>query len=114
MVGEKCLVACVDKIFSCWIKYFLCFQPQCYGWKYLSALEALIDDTTVDVDFLTGSMSDMLDMSFSSLVTSILEECDEDSARDQQPGAVCPVIQQQTGVSQVCYSIIYLHTADIG
>ena len=92
---------CVDKIFSSWIKYFLCFhQPQCYGWKYLSALEALIDDATVDVDFLTGSMSDMLDMSFSSLVTSILEECDEDSAGDQQPGAVCPVIQQQAGVSQ--------------
>ena len=99
---------CEDKIFSCWIKYFLYFQPQCYGWKYLSALEALIDDATVDVDFLTGSMSDMLDMSFSSLVTAILEECDEDSARDQQPGAVCPVIQQQTGVSQVCYSIIYI------
>ena len=98
----------VDKIFSCWIKYFLYFQPQCYGWKYLSALEALIDDATVDVDFLTGSMSDMLDMSFSSLVTSILEECDEDSARDQQPGAVCPVIQQQAGVSQVYYSIIYI------
>jgi len=76
--------------------------PQCYGWKYLSALEALIDDATVDVDFLTGSMSDMLDMSFSSLVTSILEECDEDSARDQQPGAVCPVIQQQTGTGRGC------------
>ena len=97
MVGEKCLVV--------WIKYCPCFQPQCYGWKYLSALEALIDDATVDVDFLTGSMSDMLDMSFSSLVTSILEECDEDSARDQQPGAVCPIIQQQAGVSLVCYSI---------
>ena len=53
------------------------FQPQCYGWRYLTALDALIDNSTVDVDFLTGSMSDMLDMSFASLVTSILENCQE-------------------------------------
>jgi len=51
--------------------------PQCYGWRYLTALDALIDNSTVDVDFLTGSMSDMLDMSFASLVTSILEDCQE-------------------------------------
>ena len=53
------------------------FQPQCYGWRYLTALDALIDNSTVDVDFLTGSMSEMLDMSFASLVTSILENCEE-------------------------------------
>jgi len=51
--------------------------PQCYGWRYLTALDALIDNSTVDVDFLTGSMSEMLDMSFASLVTSILENCQE-------------------------------------
>ena len=43
----------------------------------MTALDALIDNSTVDVDFLTGSMSDMLDMSFASLVTSILEDCQE-------------------------------------
>merc|ERR1719367_1340005 len=64
--------------------------PQCYGWKYLSALEAMIDDQTVDVDFLSESMSDMLDMSFSSVVSTIFDECNNAMMNSNDP--MCPVV----------------------
>jgi len=49
--------------------------PLCYGWKYLKALDALIDDEHVDTEYLDQSVSDMLDMKFSQEVSSIIEEC---------------------------------------
>ena len=36
----------------------------------------MIDDQTVDTDYLSQSMSDMLDMTFSSSVSSIFEACE--------------------------------------
>jgi len=49
--------------------------PLCYGWKYLKALDALIDDETVDTEYLDQSVSDMLDMKFAIAVSTIIEEC---------------------------------------
>jgi len=49
--------------------------PLCYGWKYLKALDALIDDEHVDTEYLDQSVSDMLDMKFSQEVSTIIEEC---------------------------------------
>jgi len=49
--------------------------PLCYGWKYLKALDALIDDEKVDTEFLDQSISDMLDMKFAQSVSGIIEEC---------------------------------------
>lgn len=67
--------------------------PQCYGWKYLSSLDAMIDDKTVDVDFLSESMSDMLDMSFSSVVSTIFDECNNAMMTSNDP--MCPVVDVQ-------------------
>ena len=39
----------------------------------MTALDAMIDEATVDVDYLSQSMSDMLDMSFSASVAEIFE-----------------------------------------
>jgi len=49
--------------------------PLCYGWKYLKALDALIDDEHVDTEYLDQSVSDMLDMKFSKAVSTIIKEC---------------------------------------
>jgi len=49
--------------------------PLCYGWKYLKALDALVDDEHVDTNYLDQSVSDMLDMKFSQAVATIIEEC---------------------------------------
>ena len=49
----------------------------------------MTDDETVDVDFLSGSMSDMLDMTFTSSVAQIFEEC-EMVMEDSDP--MCPVV----------------------
>jgi len=64
--------------------------PKCYGWKYLKALDALIDDKTVDTDYLSQSMSDMLDMTFSSSVSSIFVECEEALVRSEE---MCPLVE---------------------
>ena len=66
-------------------------QPKCYGWKYLTALDALIDDKTVDTDYLSQSMSDMLDMTFSSSVSSIFVECEEALVTSEE---MCPLLQE--------------------
>lgn len=63
--------------------------PKCYGWKYLKALDALMDDKTVDTDYLSQSMSEMLDMSFSSSVSQIFEDCEE-ALITEEP--VCPAL----------------------
>jgi len=73
--------------------------PQCYGWKYLTALEAMIDDSTVDVDYLSQSMSDMLDMSFSASVAEIFEDC-ENSMTDSDP--MCPVLDHADSILDTC------------
>lgn len=64
--------------------------PKCYGWKYLKTLDALIDDTTVDTDYLSQSMSEMLDMKFSSSVSEIFDDC-EDALLT--PFKMCPQLQ---------------------
>ena len=53
-------------------------------------MEALIDDKTVDVDFLLQSMSDMLDMTFSASVSNIFTECDTVLS---QSNPMCPIIE---------------------
>jgi len=63
--------------------------PQCYGWKYLNALDALLEDNTVDTEVLTQSVSDMLDMNFSQSVSSIIQQCGETLA-DNSPVNMCP------------------------
>ena len=45
---------------------------------------------TVDTDYLSQSMSEMLDMSFSSSVSEIFEECEEALLTDEP---VCPALQ---------------------
>jgi len=51
--------------------------PQCFGWKYLKALDVLSDTHTVDSEVLAESVSDMLDTEFSKAVSEILETCGE-------------------------------------
>ena len=61
--------------FFCFCNQSFVLQPLCYGWKYLKALDALIDDEHVDTEYLDQSVSDMLDMKFSQAVSTIIEEC---------------------------------------
>jgi len=51
--------------------------PQCFGWKYLKALDVLSDSHTVDAEILVESVSDMLDTTFAKIVSEILETCGE-------------------------------------
>ena len=37
-------------------------QPVCYGWKYLKAVDGLVEDKAVDTEYLGQAVSDMLDM----------------------------------------------------
>jgi hypothetical protein len=46
--------------------------PQCYGWRYLSAINALTKEDSVDTGGLTQAVSDMLDMRFADTVTEIM------------------------------------------
>lgn len=73
--------------------------PQCYGWKYLTSMEALIDDKTVDVDYLLQSMSDMLDMTFSASVSNIFTECDTVLS---QSNPMCPIIEVDVYSAGTC------------
>lgn len=63
--------------------------PLCYGWKYLKALDALLEDNTVDTEVLSQSVSDMLDMNFSKSVSYIIQQCGETLA-DNSPVNMCP------------------------
>jgi len=63
--------------------------PQCYGWKYLKALDALLEDNTVDTEVLSQSVSDMLDMNFSKSVSAIILQCGE-TLSDNSPINMCP------------------------
>ena len=56
----------------------------------MSALDAMIDDQTVDTDYLSQSMSDMLDMTFSSSVSSIFEACE---AALEAAEEMCPALE---------------------
>ena len=51
----------------------------------------MIDDKTVDTDYLSQSMSDMLDMTFSTSVTSIFAECEEALLTSEE---MCPLLQE--------------------
>jgi len=75
--------------------------PLCYGWKYLKALDALIDDEKVDTEFLDQSVSDMLDMKFSQGVTTIIEDCG--LALSSTNSNVCPpVAESDSGAERTC------------
>jgi len=63
--------------------------PQCFGWKYLKALDALLEDNTVDTEVLSQSVSDMLDVNFSEAVSSIIVGCG-DILSDNTPLNMCP------------------------
>ncbi|XP_023331781.1 uncharacterized protein LOC111703924 isoform X2 [Eurytemora carolleeae] len=51
--------------------------PECYGWRYLTAISAISPDNSADVDVLTQSVSDMLDNTFAELVADILTSCSD-------------------------------------
>jgi len=75
--------------------------PLCYGWKYLKALDALIDDEKVDTEFLDQSVSDMLDMKFSQAVSTIIEDCG--FALSSTQGNICPpVADPAPGTPKTC------------
>lgn len=75
--------------------------PLCYGWKYLKALDALIDDEKVDTEFLDQSVSDMLDIKFSQSVSTIIEDCGIAFASTQ--GNICPPVEESdSGAAQTC------------
>merc|ERR1711973_1014887 len=56
--------------------------PQCYGWRYLSAINAITPDDSADVDTLSQSVSDMLD----------------------NPKGLCPPMEDPTGEEDSCES----------
>merc|ERR1719228_454571 len=61
--------------------------PTCYGWRFLSALDALTPDNNPDVEVLSESLSDMLDMSTADSLVNIIETCGRKV--DRTP-AMCP------------------------
>jgi len=61
--------------------------PQCYGWRYLTAINALTKEDSVDTGGLTQSVSDMLDMRFADKVTEIIENCQDTTTSVQ---GLCP------------------------
>ena len=50
----------------------------------------MLDEKTVDVDVLLQSMSDMLDMKFTSAVSSIFQECGDILAVSNP---MCPIME---------------------
>ena len=65
----------------------------------MKALDALIDDENVDIEFLDQSVSDMLDMKFSVDVSSIIEDCGNaitDSGKN-----FCPALPEMTTLGTV-------------
>jgi len=69
--------------------------PLCYGWKYLKALDALIDDENVDTEYLDQSVSDMLDMKFSQAVSTIIEDCGNALLGTNRDVCPSPEVQEQ-------------------
>jgi len=61
--------------------------PVCYGWKYLKAVDGLVEDKAVDTEYLGQAVSDMLDMRFGLAVASIIDEC---GAAAGGAGGGCP------------------------
>jgi len=74
--------------------------PLCYGWKYLKALDALIDDEHVDTEYLDQSVSDMLDMKFSQAVSTIIEECGNSLLGANTN--ICPAMEVTTDLEPSC------------
>merc|ERR1712106_1204638 len=73
--------------------------PLCFGWKYLKALDALVENDTVDTEVLSQSVSDMLDVNFSQAVSSIITGCGE-SLSDNSPLNLCPPPDPETEACQ--------------
>jgi len=61
--------------------------PKCYGWRFLTAINSLTKEDSVDTEVLTQSVSDMLDMRFADSVTSIMENCRDTTTNVQ---GLCP------------------------
>lgn len=61
--------------------------PECYGWRYLSAINAITPDDSADIDVLSESVSDMLDITFAEIVATILQSC---HARLDDNSDLCP------------------------
>jgi len=66
--------------------------PQCYGWRYLSSINALTKEDSVDTAGLTQSVSDMLDMRFADTVTNIMETCQDTTTNVQ---GLCPPAEDE-------------------
>jgi len=64
--------------------------PVCYGWRYLSAINAITQDDSADIDTLSQSVSDMLDISFADTVANIIETCGE---MLDKPTGLCPPME---------------------
>jgi len=65
--------------------------PECYGWRYLSAINALTPGDSADVEVMTQSVSDMLDMNFAETVADILQSCGD---RLDDPTGICPPMEE--------------------
>ena len=75
---KKCILNWI--FFVIWVKQKTVFflQPTCFGFEYLTALEAYDKETDgADLETLRGSLSDMLSMKLSTQITDILETCSE-------------------------------------
>jgi hypothetical protein len=61
------------------------FQPTCFGYEYLTAIEAFDQETGgPDLETLRGSLSDMLNMKLTSQLTDIMEACSVEQQEDSK------------------------------
>jgi len=67
--------------------------PQCFGWRYLSAINALNQGNSVDLDYLTQSVSDMLDITFAETVVNILQGCHA-KIQEAETENMCPPAEE--------------------
>jgi len=63
--------------------------PTCYGWRYLSALEALQPDSSPDTQVLEESLSDMGSVGFADSIIAIINTCGAKVAKARMP-PMCP------------------------
>ena len=56
------------------------FQPFCYGFNYLSAIDALMEEDgafTPDIEVMEEMLADLSDMDLSSSLTKLFDFCSE-------------------------------------
>jgi len=80
--------------------------PECYGWRYLSAILAINQDDSADIDVLSQSVSDMLDIKFAETVAEIIQTCGE---RITRPTGLCPPVDPRSD-KKTCVSQCHVHT----